>query len=134
MIYSQYLKTQYWQTTRTRIIDIKGKGCKFCEDEERPNIHHKIYNDNNGSILFREQNHHLIPLCAKHHRLWHATYGYRQIKPMDYVRGKLLLKLGATDKQAVLLCTNRTLGIDFLRKQLLLNNPFPIWGMALRTY
>lgn len=130
MEYQKYLNTAHWQNTKKRLIKQKGRICKICESNKKIHIHHKTYKDNlNQSILFKERNHNLIPLCSSCHSTWHSTHKYLEIRPMDYVRAKLLLKLGATRKQAIKLCVDRRLGIEWLRQKINSKILFPHWGI-----
>lgn len=86
--YHSYLQSDHWKKTRARTILLQGSKCRVCGSSKNINIHHRRYKYNGKSILGREINQTLLPLCQDCHNLWHKLHGLKRI-PFPTLRHKL---------------------------------------------
>ena len=64
--YSEYLKTDGWQTRRGRALERAENRCQVCNGEDRLEVHHRTY-----ERLGHERAGDLIVLCRHCHQLFH---------------------------------------------------------------
>ena len=64
--YSEYLKTDGWQTRRGRALERAENRCQVCNSEDRLEVHHRTY-----ERLGHERAADLIVLCRNCHQLFH---------------------------------------------------------------
>lgn len=88
MQYNLYLHSEHWQNKRKETLLKQGKNCRVCGSDENINIHHRRYKYNGESVLGKEINQILLPLCRDCHGLWHKLHGYKHI-PFPSLRMKL---------------------------------------------
>lgn len=63
--YEDYLKTDHWKATRTRIMKKNNGRCSICRNKATV-VHHHSYRH-----LGDERDYELSPLCDKHHDYLH---------------------------------------------------------------
>ena len=113
---NNYLKSNHWQKIKTRIYD-KQKECTFCESQTLLNIHHKKYKSNrNRSLLYREENKHLVVLCNDCHFLWHKINPKVKIRKRYIERIKQLLIVGTPKYRTFNYCQNLAQTVKHLRE------------------
>lgn len=95
--YKKYLKSKHWKEKRLEVFERQGDRCKVCFSDDSIQIHHKRYRENGESILYKERNSLLLPLCNHCHKLWHELQGYKRI---PYVRLRSLLHYGVSKTKA----------------------------------
>lgn len=104
MNYKDYLQTDHWKNFRQRVYSQKkNRACRICQRSERLNIHHKMYKDKHGSILFRETLAQIIVLCQECHYAWHK-YRKEKLKWKYADRIRFLMKSGQTREYAFTHC------------------------------
>ena len=89
--YKEYLNTEHWKKKREEVFIRQGKRCRVCHSTFRLEIHHRRYKYKGESLLFKEINTNLIPLCHKCHFLWHELHGFKKI---PFPRLRALIKAG----------------------------------------
>jgi hypothetical protein len=90
MNYQNYLKTKYWKNKRKEVLMKQGNKCRICGSGTNIQIHHRRYKLLNGeSVLGKEINAILLPICDDCHNLWHKLKGYKKI-PFPTLRKKLM--------------------------------------------
>jgi hypothetical protein len=87
--YKDYLKTKHWKNKREEVLMKQGNKCRICGSEIKIQIHHRRYKLPNGdSVLGKEPNCFLLPVCNDCHSLWHKLKGFKKI-PFPTLRRKL---------------------------------------------
>jgi 5-methylcytosine-specific restriction endonuclease McrA len=101
MDYQKYLKSDHWQSVRTRQLRKPDKQfCYLCGSADSLNIHHLIYRDKNGkSFLGRENGSILRTFCSECHSLYHKHFELSGSTRYMY-RLKNLLKTGTSKVDA----------------------------------
>lgn len=69
MPYNDFLKTAYWQSISTYIIDLNKGRCSACGSDKKPCVHHKTYQHRGEEIFFLED---LACLCLVCHNKFHG--------------------------------------------------------------
>ena len=88
MEYKKYLQSEHWKNKRDEVIVKQGNKCRVCGSDKNINIHHRTYKHHGVSIVGKELNAYLLPLCEECHYLWHKYQGYKRI-PFPSLRWKL---------------------------------------------
>lgn len=64
--YSEYLKSEHWQSLRRTMLKRAGYRCQICNGRGELHVHHRTY-ENKGDERYSD----LIVLCAKCHETYH---------------------------------------------------------------
>lgn len=91
MNYNQYLRSDHWKNKRKEVISKQGNKCRICGSVKELNIHHRRYYNYGESLLYKEKNAFLLPLCNDCHFLWHKLHGFKHI---PFPRLRTILSLG----------------------------------------
>ena len=70
MPYGEYLKTPYWASVRTAIVELHGGSCALCNAEQRLQVHHRTY-ERRGREWWCD----LVAVCDECHERHHAANG-----------------------------------------------------------
>lgn len=68
--YSEYLKSDHWQSFRKRILKSANYTCSICHANESLHVHHRTY-ENLGDEYYKD----VIVLCENCHKLFHKDKG-----------------------------------------------------------
>lgn len=68
MPYAEYLKSEWWQSQRERVLGAYGHRCAVCDAQENLDVHHRTY-ANRGFEPLGD----LIALCRDCHTLFHEN-------------------------------------------------------------
>ena len=110
-----YLRSNHWQKVKDRTYS-KYPECQFCDTTSNLNIHHKKYKSNrNRSLLFREENKHLIVLCSNCHFLWHKINPEVKMKKKYTERIQQLLLAGIPKHETFKYCQNLAQTVKYLK-------------------
>lgn len=66
MDYQEYLKSEGWKAKRNMILNMWGNRCALCNKGGEMHLHHRDY-----KRVGNEEVTDVIPLCKKHHELFH---------------------------------------------------------------
>ena len=118
MSYKNYLSTKHWHKKKKRIKDLRGNQCFICYSQKNIHIHHICYLTKNGSILGKEKDHQLIPLCASHHQRFHLMYGKLKVDLQFFKRAKKIFEYTSFFDDALRYAFNRDTYKIFFNKGL----------------
>jgi hypothetical protein len=65
--YNDYLQSEGWKAKRNMILNMWGNRCALCNEGGELHLHHRTY-ERKGN----EDPYDLIPLCKKHHEMFHG--------------------------------------------------------------
>jgi len=68
--YKVYIRGRYWTERKHRYFSAHAKRCAVCRTTQNVALHHLVYG-NYGA----ERDEDLIPLCGRHHSIFHALHG-----------------------------------------------------------
>ena len=94
--YQEYLNSEGWKAKRNMILNMWGNRCALCNEGGELHLHHRAY-ERKGN----EDPYDLIPLCKKHHEIFHEknkpeTDGYFLPVDFDNVNNILIIDLLST--------------------------------------
>lgn len=61
--YRDYLKSDWWQYKRKRLLAVRGRRCELCGETKRIEVHHTTYEN-----LGQERAHELVVVCHRCHQ------------------------------------------------------------------
>ena len=75
LFYENYLRSDHWKEVKNRYFSRNERQCCVCGSTISVDLHHLRYKKRNKSILNRELDHWLAPLCRRCHTTWHRVAG-----------------------------------------------------------
>lgn len=90
MPYDEFLKTDYWQAVRRKVLEDRGFTCESCRQEtDHPHIHHKRYVNRGFELWFPED---LIVLCPCCHQEVHLVWQIDQEPGRPATQDEIILE------------------------------------------
>ena len=73
--YDTYMKSDLWENRKNSYWQKFPRKCAVCKTTNRIHLHHAFYDK---KVFGFEKDEHLFPLCAIHHKQYHAEYGVKK--------------------------------------------------------
>jgi hypothetical protein len=114
--YQAYLSSEGWKAKRNMILNMWGNRCALCNEGGELHLHHRDY-----SRVGNEEVTDVIPLCKKHHEIFHGKSTESVLSDQSIKFGKLVARLGFIDGYLMAVDNFKEHGTELIKSMAILH-------------